>query len=153
MGCQIIYSKSGSVKSVLNPEGLESKLYKDLLEKYKDENLALDLWALAYTEEYGGFKNEPSLIELEYFLNKTKAINTQNSNESNIDGSDLSINTKSKAIQAYIQNEDGSLEPTGMYLPDLDKRKSNLIESKNRFISNYNEQIKNVLDPKLISRP
>lgn len=86
MACKIYRDKEGQVKTVLAPNGQESKLYSDILalpEVVKDQELAVDMYLLAYTPTFkryfGNFEigegkgmvdnnNEPFVSALRNFL-------------------------------------------------------------------------------------
>lgn len=75
IACQIQRNPLGGIEKVLDLSGKESKLFKELSDKY-GEPKALDMWSSAYTSsfaEYSGdirtFGIEPTVLELEGFFN------------------------------------------------------------------------------------
>jgi hypothetical protein len=70
MACSIIYDKeTGKPTQVYAPNGKSSTLFKNALELKHDPDVALDVWATAYTSQfklkYGDWESDPTLISLD----------------------------------------------------------------------------------------
>lgn len=149
MSCKIVKTENGTILEVRDNKGNTSLLYDNLLEKYKDPNLALDLWTVVYSSQfksiYGESNEEPSLLEFEKMLQKM--IGTSKKEEQfNTYGSRTTdtISEDETPIQMYIKNEDGTEEASGMYLPSIEKRINTLKEKKIAFES----KVKRLLNQK-----
>lgn len=70
MACSIIYNKeTGKPSKVFAPNGKESILYKNALDQMNDPELALDVWATVYTQQFklahGDWETQQSIVELD----------------------------------------------------------------------------------------
>lgn len=88
--CKIIKNKDGVVQKVSAPNGNDSILYKDAMNKHNSQKTALHTWATAYTDNfnlyYGDWQNSPSedqsldangepvLSDVESYLDNIKGI-------------------------------------------------------------------------------
>lgn len=72
---RIFYNKQGKVERVLDRKGQDSRLYRELVESSRDEDLALKLWAVSETEGFNRYneskenKTEPLTNTVLKYLN------------------------------------------------------------------------------------
>lgn len=151
--CQVI-KINGSVNRVVAPNGKDSILYKDALDKAHLQDTALKVWATAYTDDfnlyYGDWKNdpqpdqdldengEPVLKDVETFLDSRRGIAPP------LDDVDVS-SLRSMMVSNGISDVDALNEAISPFVRGSEVRvdKRTLVESRlynadeiNRIISN-----------------
>ncbi len=65
VSCQIVRGVEGRLEEVLDPSGNPSKLYGELYNNIGDADVALDVWASAYTEGFSDYAYDVSEVGIE----------------------------------------------------------------------------------------